>query len=133
MTDEQGSDKDGGGEGGSEHSLGILSALKEAIEETIQEAKDRGDLDPEKAKEFFRGAMEKAQAAAGEARGKLEEMRAKDFPSVQAAVDELKDRVQRLEDAFKRKGEGNVEGGSDPNEDVGGTSSEGPTRGSDTS
>jgi polyhydroxyalkanoate synthesis regulator phasin len=104
MTDEERPDEKNGREGGFKQGLGMLSALKEAIEETIQEAKERGDLDPEKAKEFFRGAMEKAQEAAGEARTRLEDMRERDFPSIQEAMDDLKGRAQKLEDAFRQRG-----------------------------
>jgi polyhydroxyalkanoate synthesis regulator phasin len=126
MTDEERPEESKSREGGFKQGLGILAAMKEAIEETIQEARERGDLDPEKAKEFFRGAMEKAHGAAGEARSRLEEIREKDLPSVQEAMEDLRGRVQKLEDAFRRRGDpggdeedasGGEGGGTDPAEE----------------
>ena len=45
--------------------LGVLSAFKDALEETIVEARQRGDLSPERAKRALRAAMSRAQEVAG--------------------------------------------------------------------
>ena len=49
---------------GIKQGIGVLSALKEALEETIQEARERGDLSTGRAKEVMKEALGKAQAAA---------------------------------------------------------------------
>ena len=75
--------------GGVKQGLGVLSALKDALEETIADARERGDLSPERAKEALRSAMARAQEAAGETKDRL------DFAS-QKEVDHLKERVEEL-------------------------------------
>jgi polyhydroxyalkanoate synthesis regulator phasin len=92
--------RDSGG-GGLRQGLGLLSALKDTVEETIQEAKERGDLDPERAKGYVKDAVRRAQEVAGDARTRLEEMRRRDVPSVREAVDDLKGRVEKLEQALR--------------------------------
>ena len=77
--------------------LGVLSAFKEAIEETIADARERGDLTPERAKQAIRTALNRAQEAAGEARERLDLVSRKDFEQLRARVDELKMRVENLE------------------------------------
>ena len=81
---------------GIKEGIGMLSAFKDALEETIQEAKERGDLSAEKAKEAMKDAIGKAQAAAGEARERLEFVSQKDFDS---AVDSIRDRLSSLEES----------------------------------
>jgi polyhydroxyalkanoate synthesis regulator phasin len=75
---------------GMRQGLGILSAVKDAIEETIQEARDRGDISADRAKEVVRKTLDRAQEAAGDARERL------DFVS-QSALDELAERVAVIE------------------------------------
>ncbi len=77
--------------------LGVLAALKDAIEETIIEARDRRDLTPERAREAVRSAMTRAQAAAGEARDRLDLVSRKEFEALRAHVDELRERLDRLD------------------------------------
>ena len=48
--------------------IGILAALKDAFEETIDEMRERGDISPERAKEAVRSTMQRAQEAMGDAR-----------------------------------------------------------------
>jgi len=76
--------------GGIRQGLSMLSAMKDAIEETLKEAKERGDLSPERAKELMRSTLEKAQEKAGEAREALDFVKQKEF-------DELKEVVERLD------------------------------------
>ena len=52
--------------------IGILTAFKEAIEETIDEAAARNDLRPERAKEALTGALSRAQGAFDDVRERLE-------------------------------------------------------------
>lgn len=88
MDEEKQGRREGFGEG-VRQGLGVLSALKEAIEETISEVRDRGDLSPEKAREAMRGALHRAQEVAGGAREKLDFVSRKEFDVVRARVDEL--------------------------------------------
>ncbi|MSR35345.1 MAG: hypothetical protein EXR95_01705 [Gemmatimonadetes bacterium] len=82
---------------GIKQGLGVLSALKDALEEAITEARDRGDLTPERAREAVRSAMSLVQEAAGEAKERLDLVSRKDFDHLQGRVDELKVRLENLE------------------------------------
>lgn len=73
--------------------LGVLTAFKEAIEETFNEARDRGDLTPERAKELARSAMERAQLAAGDARERFDFVPRREFDRLQARVNDLEARL----------------------------------------
>jgi polyhydroxyalkanoate synthesis regulator phasin len=77
--------------------VGVLTAFKEAIEETIQEANARGDLSPERAKQFLGEALHRAQDAVGEVRERLEWVPRKEFEALQAEVAELRRRLDALE------------------------------------
>lgn len=93
-------EKEPGREGireGLRQGLGVLSAFKEAIEETIGEARERGDLSPERAKEIMRTALRRAQEAAEQARERFDFVARRDFEVLCAEVAALKDRVAALE------------------------------------
>ena len=107
MTEERKTKKEGIS-GGIRQGLGVLSAFKDAVEETISEARERGDLSTERAKEIMKGALDKAQEAAGGARERLESVTQEDFDGVKEVVGDLKDRVQKLEQRI-RKGFGQEE------------------------
>ena len=77
--------------------IGVLTAFKEAIEETIQEASSRGGLSPDRAKQFLGDALHKAQDAVGEVRERLEWVPRKEFEALQAEVAELRRRLDALE------------------------------------
>lgn len=76
--------------------VGVLTAFKEAIEETIQEANARGDLSPDRAKQFLGDALHRAQETVGEVRERLEWVPRKEFEALQAEVAELRRRVDAL-------------------------------------
>lgn len=76
--------------------VGVLTAFKEAIEESIQEANARGDLSPERAKQFLGDAMHRAQDAVGDVRERLEWVPRKEFEALQAEVAELRRRLDGL-------------------------------------
>ncbi len=82
--------------------LGVLSAFKDALEETIQEARDRGDLSPERAKEALRSAMTRAQEAAGEARERFDFVPRADFDELRERVEECRVRLENLERRVSR-------------------------------
>jgi polyhydroxyalkanoate synthesis regulator phasin len=94
---------EGGGKGprrvtdGIKQGLGVLSALKDALEEAITEARERGDLSPERAREAVRSAVHRVQEAAGEAKERFDMVGRKDFDHLVERVDELKVRLENLE------------------------------------
>ncbi|HIF20466.1 MAG TPA: hypothetical protein EYQ27_00830 [Gemmatimonadetes bacterium] len=100
MTEEKKSAKDKVSDG-IKQGIGVLSAFKEALEETIQEAKGKGDLSTERAKDVLRDALEKAQSAAGDAKDRLDYewklVSQKEFDGLQGVVETIEDRVAALE------------------------------------
>ncbi len=103
--------------GGIKQGLGMLSAMKDAIEETLNEARERGDLSPERAKEVMRSTLQKAQAKAGEARDAFDFVKQKEFDGLQTVVDGLKTRISQVERAVglgKDEGDAPVEGAEEP-------------------
>ena len=94
MTDEQ--RRSGIGEG-LRAGIGILTAFKEAIEETIDEAAARNDLRPERAKEALTGALSRAQGAFDDVRERLEVVPRREFEALRGEVEALRRRVERLE------------------------------------
>ncbi len=92
MTDDRKSTKDKVSDG-IKQGIGVLSAFKDALEETITEARERGDLSPERAKEVMRSALHKAQEAAGEARERLDFVTQKEFDALAARVAALEARL----------------------------------------
>ena len=77
--------------------LGVLSALKDALEETITEARERGDLSPDRAKDALRSALNRAQEAAGEARERFDFVPQRDFDQLRDKVEEMSVRLENLE------------------------------------
>lgn len=82
---------------GLKQGLGVLSAFKEALEETIHDARERGDLSAERAREIVQGAMDRAREAAGEARERLDFVPHQEFEDLTSRVEELRVRLENLE------------------------------------
>lgn len=100
MNDETGNRKQGPKERVSEgirQGIGILSAFKEALEETIQEARDRGDLSADRAKQVMKDALDRAQAAADDAKERLDFAHQSELEALRAEVSALRLRVEALE------------------------------------
>jgi len=76
---------------------GILSAFKEAIEETIEEMRERGDLSPERAKDALRSTMDRAQRTMEETRERFDFVPRREFERLRNQVDDLRRRVAALE------------------------------------
>ena len=76
--------------------LGILSALKDAVEETVQDMLDRGELSPERAREAVRTTMDRAQSTFDEARTRFDFVPRREFEALQAEVAELRRRVDGM-------------------------------------
>ncbi len=77
--------------------LGVLGAFKDALEETIQEARERGDLSSDRAREVLKEAMDRAQTAAEGARERLDFATHAEVRELRDAVDALAARVESLE------------------------------------
>jgi polyhydroxyalkanoate synthesis regulator phasin len=108
MTDER---RAGIGEG-IRTGIGILTAFKEAIEETLEEAVERGDLSPERAKGAMRDAAHRVQSSLEEARERLDFVPRKEFDALRHELDELRARVHRLERPVSRPAGAGYEAGS---------------------
>jgi polyhydroxyalkanoate synthesis regulator phasin len=79
--------------------IGILSALKDAIEETVQEMADRGELSQDRAREAVRTTMSRAQAAFDDARIRMDFVPRREFDALKAEVADLRARLARHESA----------------------------------
>jgi polyhydroxyalkanoate synthesis regulator phasin len=77
--------------------IGVLTAFKEAIEETIQEAGSRGDLSPDRAKQFLGEALHRAQDTVSDVRERLDFVPRKEFEALLREVEELQRRLDALE------------------------------------
>ena len=101
MTDQSGKQQKQGPKervsDGIRQGIGVLSAFKEALEETIQEARDRGDLSAERAKQVMKDALERAQSAAGDAKERLDFAHHSEVDALRAELDTLRARVAALE------------------------------------
>ena len=84
---------------GIKQGIGVLSAFKDALEETIQEARDRGDLSTDRAKEVMKEALDKAQSAGERARDRLDFAHQADVDTLMGAMKSVGDRVKELEES----------------------------------
>jgi polyhydroxyalkanoate synthesis regulator phasin len=82
---------------GIKQGIGVLSAFKDALEETIQEARERGDLSTERAKSVMKDALGRAQSAASGAREKLDFAHQGEVEALRAEVRTLQERIEVLE------------------------------------
>jgi polyhydroxyalkanoate synthesis regulator phasin len=85
---------------GIKQGIGVLSAFKDALEETIQEARERGDLSTERAKSVMKDALGRAQSAASGAREKLDFVHQAELDALRAQIEALQNRVELLEGRF---------------------------------
>ncbi len=76
---------------------GMLAALKDAIEETIDDIKVRGDLDPNRAKKAAKDTMNRAQEAFDEMKERVDFVPRKEYDALRAEVEALRARVATLE------------------------------------
>ena len=84
----------GGARGKLNRGLGMLSAFRDALEETIHEARERGDLSTDRAKEAIRGAYEKARTASSDARDRFDFVGQAEFDALARRVADLEERVR---------------------------------------
>lgn len=85
--------------------IGVLTAFKEAVEETFQEAVERGEMKPDRAKQAVQDAMRRAQETFGDVRERLDVVPRREFDELKAEVEAL-----RAEFADFRLRLGSVEG-----------------------
>jgi polyhydroxyalkanoate synthesis regulator phasin len=90
--------------GGIRQGIGVLSAVKDALEETINEARERGDLSTDRAREVMKTALHKAHEAAEGAKERLDLVNQKEFDALREVVDDIKTRVSDLETRVRRQG-----------------------------
>lgn len=112
MSDEQrrAAGFSGGISDGIRTGIGILTAFKEAVEETLQEAVDRGDLSPDRAKQAMQTAADRLQAGLDDAKERFDVVTRRDFEALRDEVADLRARLSRLEQR-PEAGEG---GGTSP-------------------
>jgi polyhydroxyalkanoate synthesis regulator phasin len=96
---------------GFQRGLGVLSAFKDALEETITEARERGDLSTDRAREVMRGAMDRARDATTGARERFDFVTQQEFDALVRRVSALEDRIGDPPggDSGDRVGEGDGE------------------------
>ena len=82
---------------GIKQGIGVLSAFKDALEETIQEARERGDLSTDRAKSVMKDALERAQSAASGAREKLDFAHQGELETLREEIRALQERMEVLE------------------------------------
>lgn len=99
---------------GIKQGIGVLSAFKDALEETINEARERGDLSADRAKDVMKSALERAQEAAEGAKDRLDLVTQKEFDGLKEAVDRIRERVDALEGLGPRGGDTGADGGAEP-------------------
>ncbi|CAN5727029.1 MAG: hypothetical protein H0W11_03615 [Gemmatimonadetes bacterium] len=76
--------------------VGILSAFRDAIEETIQEAANRGDLSPDRARDAVRSAAARVQESLGDARERLDFVPRREFDELRTEVATLRAELAEL-------------------------------------
>jgi polyhydroxyalkanoate synthesis regulator phasin len=105
---------------GIKEGIGVLSAFKDAIEETIQEARERGDLSRDGAKRVMKDALGKAQSAASGARERLDFAHQTEVDALAETVQALRTRVAALEERVFGPSGGGSEGSRSGGGDTGG-------------
>ena len=72
---------------------GILGAFKDAVEESFEDLRARGDLSPEAARDAARSTMKRAQESMDDVRDRLDFVSRKEFEELRAEVEMLKQRM----------------------------------------
>lgn len=86
-----------GGRDGLSAWAGVLDAFREAIEETVEELRQRSDIDPDRAKEAMRSGMKRAESAFDDVRDRFDFVPRRDYELLRADVEALRRRIDRLE------------------------------------
>ncbi|MEX2282979.1 MAG: hypothetical protein WEE89_10900 [Gemmatimonadota bacterium] len=76
---------------------GFLAALKDAIDETIRDVRDSGDLDPDRAREAMKSTMKRAADAVDNVTDRIDFVPRKDLDQLRQELEALRTRVTDLE------------------------------------
>ena len=79
--------------------IGILNAFREAVEETLDGAVQRGELTPERARQTMREAFDRVQESFDGARERLDLVPRAEMDELRNELAQLRERVARLEAA----------------------------------
>ena len=79
--------------------IGILGALKDAVEETFDELRTGGEATPADAQDAAKSTFQAAQEAVEDVRERLDFITRKEFDALRAQVDELSARVNAVREA----------------------------------
>lgn len=97
MTDPYTHEEPRGSEGVGASWMEVLRTLREAVEETVEELRQRSDVSPARAREAVRTTMRRAQDAVGDARERLDVVPRREFDELRREVDTLRRRIAELE------------------------------------
>lgn len=90
-------DRSGGIAGGIRTGIGLLAAFRDALEETLDEAIARGDLSPERAKGVVRDAAEAVQNSLEGARDRFDLVSRGEYEALRREVESLRTRLDLLD------------------------------------
>ena len=74
----------------------MFSAFREALDETIQEARERGEYTADRARDAMKDAMDRGRDATSEARDRFDFVTQGDFDALKARVATLEERVRGM-------------------------------------
>lgn len=97
MAEEQRRSGLGGIGDGIRTGIGILNAVREAVEETLESAVQRGDLSPESVRQTMREAFDRVQDGFEGARDRLDFVPRAEVDELRSELAALRERVARLE------------------------------------
>jgi polyhydroxyalkanoate synthesis regulator phasin len=100
---------------------GVLGALKDAIEDSFEDLRERGDLTPERAREAARATVRKAQESFEDVRERVDFVPRKEFDALREEVAALRARLDLRDVAA---GAENAAGGPDRSPSPGGSAGE---------
>jgi polyhydroxyalkanoate synthesis regulator phasin len=79
--------------------MGAITAFKDAIGETLADARERGDLTTDRAREVIERAVERAREGTAEARDRFDFVSRQEFDALRLRVDALEARLSGQEPA----------------------------------
>lgn len=77
--------------------LGILNSFRQAVEDSLQEAVQRGDLSADRATQTMKDILQRAQTGFDDARGRLDFVQRAEHENLKREVEALRLRVDALE------------------------------------
>ena len=83
---------------GFRRSVDAFAAFREALGETIHEARERGDFSVDRARDVMKDAVGKAREATTDARGRFDFVTRGEFQALIRRVRELEARIQAVEE-----------------------------------